>query len=58
MTTKKRARGGASAPCPKCGGPSHVEVTRRVEGTVRRSRRCTKKKCGHRFTTLEQVDGR
>lgn len=49
---KKRARGGASHPCPKCGKPSHVMVTRRSgEGRVVRTRICLG--CDNVFRTEE-----
>jgi transcriptional regulator NrdR family protein len=50
---KKRLRGGASAPCPRCKGPSHVIITRRDEERprVNRHRECLK--CGTTFETKE-----
>ena len=37
----KRERGGASIPCPRCGGPTRVLQTRRnTDKTVRRERTC------------------
>lgn len=38
----KRPRGGASVPCPRCGGPSRVVETRRLDPmrTVHRKRKC------------------
>lgn len=53
VAKKTRPRGGASAPCPKCGGPTHVEVTRRREDAVVRNRVCVRKRCGHKFMTSE-----
>lgn len=55
---KRRQRGGASVPCPQCGGDTTVVFTRRhvPEQTadmpvyVRRQRVCAK---GHKFTTTE-----
>ncbi len=40
--SKKRPRGGASVPCPKCGGPSRAIDTRRhkTTGKVLRNREC------------------
>ena len=49
----RRPRGGASAPCPKCSGPTQVEVTRRNGDDVVRNRVCIRKKCGHKFITRE-----
>jgi transcriptional regulator NrdR family protein len=48
-----RPRGGASHPCPRCDGDSHVVITRRDEdsGSVRRVREC--RSCHHRFHTVE-----
>lgn len=51
----KRKRGGASCPCPKCGGSSRVSDTRRTKRAVRRQRRCANRKCGHEFATREAV---
>ena len=48
---KKRERGGASHPCPKCGGPTHVIITRRREEAVNRRRACLL--CDHEFGTRE-----
>lgn len=54
-TKKKRPRGGASVPCPKCGGPSRVVDTRRSDkiGSVQRKRLCIPK--GHSFESEETV---
>lgn len=49
----KRVRGGASVPCPRCDSPTHVVITRRVEGKVTRKRECTH--CGHKFSTVEKI---
>lgn len=49
-----RRRGGASVPCPECGGDSRVVETRRVDDmTVRRTRAC--QTCDHRFETRETI---
>lgn len=50
---KRRLRGGTSAPCPKCGGPSRVIVTRRAGDIVTRRRSCLKRSCHHEFKTEE-----
>lgn len=55
---KKRERGGASHPCPKCKDDSHVlvtrrEVTRRHNDFVSRKRQCLS--CGQPFTTIEII---
>jgi len=52
---KKRKRGGASVPCPRCGKDTQVIITRRlVEGeAVKRIRECSR---GHKFVTLECVE--
>jgi hypothetical protein len=50
---KGRPRGGASMPCPECGGDSHVIITNRVLGTVMRARACLQH--DHRFKTVEQI---
>lgn len=66
---RRKRRGGASFPCPRCEGPSRVLDTRRrgspefptpadnstlpFPPAVRRERRCSKKSCAHRFYTLE-----
>lgn len=52
---KSRKRGGASVPCPECGGPTHVVITRRLEDAVKRMRKCTKVRCGHQFSTTEKA---
>jgi transcriptional regulator NrdR family protein len=54
---KKRARGGASYPCPDCGGTTHVVITRRVQvgkdkSRVVRKREC--QSCGSQFKTEEK----
>jgi len=49
---RKRERGGASHPCPKCGEASHVQVTRRSNDSVERQRECLN--CGAVFRTREQ----
>ena len=50
---KKRPRGGASVPCPRCGGPSAVSETRRLDEkrSVHRKRRC--RDCSHTFESEE-----
>lgn len=48
---RKRVRGGASHPCPKCGSVTHVLVTRRDDNTVSRHRECTK--CRYTYHTQE-----
>lgn len=54
---KKRVRGGASHPCPRCGEPTHVQVTRREEehNRIVRWRECPS--CKHRYRTKEQYLG-
>lgn len=37
---KKRKRGGATFPCPACGGVTRVMTTRRKTGGVMRTRTC------------------
>jgi hypothetical protein len=51
VAEKTKKRGGASAPCPKCGANSHVVVTQRQDGDVIRVRKC--KRYGHEFRTKE-----
>lgn len=43
-------RGGASVPCAKCGKPTRVLRTTRVEGAVHRDRSCPYR---HRTYTVE-----
>ncbi len=47
----KRPRGGASVPCPKCGGPSRAIETRRKKGKVVRNRECLE--CTKSFASEE-----
>jgi hypothetical protein len=49
--TKRRKRGGASVPCPQCGGSTEVVITRRSDRVVTRKRKC--KRCRHKFETRE-----
>lgn len=51
----KRPRGGATYPCPHCGGPTHVLTTRKVEEGIRRRRKCRDFRCGSVFPTLEEA---
>lgn len=53
MAAKKKPRGGASVPCPKCKAPTRVLETRRTGSLVTRNRAC--KKCSHEFVTEEQA---
>jgi transcriptional regulator NrdR family protein len=55
MSRKKRSRGGASAPCPRCKGPTRVSDTRRSGEGVRRLRRCVAARCRHVFSTEEKA---
>jgi len=56
-----RPRGGASHPCPACGGDSRVLLTRRLPvdtsgtppGSVSRKRECLS--CGTQFSTNETI---
>jgi hypothetical protein len=49
---KRKRRGTASSPCPRCGYNSSVVTTNRVEGQVIRVRRCLRYKT-HVFKTKE-----
>jgi hypothetical protein len=51
---RKRQRGAASVPCPKCDGNSSVVITGRVEEAVVRTRRCLTNP-RHTFKTKEVV---
>lgn len=51
-----RLRGGASAPCPRCGGPSRVIVTRRLGDQISRRRECLARRCRHEFKTTEEAE--
>lgn len=42
--------------CPKCKSRTEVYDSRAFDATTRRGRRCAQ--CGHRFRTLEVVQGR
>ena len=50
-----RERGTCSYPCPKCRGYSRVKETRKVDQshTIKRTRVCLSKRCGHVFETRE-----
>jgi hypothetical protein len=57
-----RERGGASIPCPVCGGPTRVLATRRSgdrfpgnEGDVWRRRLCKRSKCRAESETVEML---
>lgn len=51
---KKRVRGGASLPCPSCGGPTRAVETRLMtkDRAVRRKRKCPK--CSRAFESEER----
>ena len=52
-TKRRRERGAASLPCPRCGETSEVLRTTRMNGSlVQRHRQC--KTCEHRFWSHEE----
>lgn len=52
---QQRKRGGATLPCPVCSGVTYVKETRRLnEKTIKRLRRCKKRKCGAQFISHEE----
>lgn len=51
----RRKRGGATLPCPKCGGTTRVKETRRVdEQTIKRLRVCRARRCKTELISHEQ----
>lgn len=57
--SKKRRRGGATLPCPKCDAFTLVRETRREPERpheVWRRRQCRNPACRHEFTSTEKAD--